>query len=68
MPKIFTSSGQTAIGKIGPHSNEDVILGLKLIKFKCIPLLVYSRLKRDVRCVLTSKIEKYDNMYDVSLT
>jgi hypothetical protein len=38
--KSFLSSGQHPIfGKIGPLSNEDVILHLS--KFKCMPLLLY---------------------------
>ena len=37
--KAFCRAVNALFGKIGPHSNEDVIL--HLIKFKCMPLLLY---------------------------
>lgn len=38
--RSFCQATNAILGKIGPHSNEDVLL--HLIKFKCMPLLLYA--------------------------
>jgi hypothetical protein len=47
--RAFCRAVDHLLGKIGPHSNEDVKLNLGLINVKCMPLLLY----RTEACLLT---------------